>query len=105
LIKRLKKSHNEFKRRVTFAPIMQPPNWDGHFEIMCDASDYTIRVVFGQRIGENLHVIINASRMLDKAQFNYLTTEKELFVVAFTLEKFRSYLLGTKVIVFTTMQL
>jgi hypothetical protein len=43
--------------------------------------------------------------MLDKAQYKYLTTEKELLVVVFTLEKFRSYLLGTKVVVFTTMQL
>jgi len=104
LIKRLKKSHNELKRCVTFAPIMQPPNWDGPFEIMCDASDYTIGVVLGQRIGKNLHVITYASRMLDKAQYNYLTSEKELLIVVFTLEKFRSYLLGTKV-VFTTMQL
>jgi hypothetical protein len=39
--------------------------------------------------------------MLDGAQCNYHTTEKELFIVVFALEKFRSYLLGTKVIVFT----
>jgi hypothetical protein len=39
--------------------------------------------------------------MLDGAQYNYHTTEKELFVVVFALEKFRSYLLGTKVVIFT----
>jgi hypothetical protein len=34
---------------------------------MCDASDYAVEVVLGQRIGKNLHVIVYASRMLDKA--------------------------------------
>jgi hypothetical protein len=38
--------------------------------------------------------------MLDRAQCNYYTTEEELFAVVFALEKLRSYLLGTKVIVF-----
>jgi hypothetical protein len=57
--------------------------------------------VLGQRIGKNFHVIAYASRMLDEAQCNYHTTEKELFAVVFALEKFKSYLLGTKFIVFT----
>ena len=68
---------------------------------MCDASDYAVGAVLGQRIGKNLHVIAYASCMLDGAQCNYHTTENELFVVVFPLEKFRSYLLGTKVILFT----
>ena len=53
------------------------------------------------QIRKNLHVIAYVSRMLDGAHCNYHTTEKELFAVVFALEKFRSYLLGTKVIVFT----
>jgi hypothetical protein len=68
---------------------------------MCDASDYAVGVMLGQKIGKNLHVIAYVSRMLDGAQCNYHTTEKELFIVVFALEKFKSYLLGTKVIVFT----
>ena len=36
--------------------------------------------------------------MLDGAQCNYHTTEKELFAVIFALEKFMSYLLGIKVV-------
>jgi hypothetical protein len=48
-----------------------------------------------------LHVITYASRILDKAQCNYHTTEKKLFVVVFALENFKSYLLGTQVVVFT----
>jgi hypothetical protein len=48
-----------------------------------------------------LHVIAYASRIVDGAQCKYHSTEKKLFAVVFALEKFRSYLLGTKVIVFT----
>jgi hypothetical protein len=73
-----KDAYNELKRPITYAPIIQPPNWDEPFEIMCDASDYMVGVVFGQRIRKNLHVIAYASRMLDGAQCNYHTTEKEL---------------------------
>ena len=68
-------AHDELKRRVTSAPIIQPPNWDEAFKIMCDASDYVVGVVLRQRIGKNLHVIAYASCMLDGAQCNYHTTE------------------------------
>jgi len=68
---------------------------------MCDASDYVVGAVLRQRIGKNLYDIVHASCMLDGAQCNYHTTKKELFAVVFALEKFRSYLLGTKVVVFT----
>jgi len=43
---------------------------------MCDASDYAVGAVLGQKIGKNLHVITYTSRMLDEAQCNYHTTEK-----------------------------
>ena len=38
---------------------------------------------------------------MNLAQCNYTTTEKELLAIVFTLDKFRSYLLGSKVIVFS----
>nr|GEU53245.1 DNA-directed DNA polymerase [Tanacetum cinerariifolium] len=70
------------------------------FEIMSDASNYAIGAVLGQRVRRSAHVIYYASRRLDSAQCNYSTTEKELLAIVFALEKFRSYLLGTKVIVY-----
>ncbi|BFG34711.1 hypothetical protein CerSpe_209850 [Prunus speciosa] len=68
---------------------------------MCDASDYAVGAVLGQRRNKLLHVIHYASRTLNDAQRNYTTTEKELLAVIFSLDKFRSYLIGAKVIVYT----
>ncbi|XP_052874568.1 uncharacterized protein LOC128280459 [Gossypium arboreum] len=68
---------------------------------MCDASDLSVGAVLGQRSKEGPHVISYASMTLDSAQRNYSTTEKEPFAVIFALEKFHSYLLGTKSFVFS----
>ncbi|CAN6720990.1 unnamed protein product [Malus baccata var. baccata] len=60
---------NHLKDLLTSAPIITPPDWSTPFELMCDASDYAIGAVLGQRKNKLPH--------------------------------FRSYLIGTKVIVFT----
>ncbi|KAM1620715.1 hypothetical protein ACFXTN_017669 [Malus domestica] len=94
-------SFNQLKELLTTAPIIVPPDWSLPFELMCDASDYALGAVLGQRKDKKPHVIYYASRTLNDAQLNYSTTEKELLAVVFALDKFRSYLIGTKVIVFT----
>ena len=92
---------NKLKTLLTSAPIIAAPDWSLPFELMCDASDYAIGAVLGQRKDKLPHVIYYASRTLNDAQLNYATTEKELLAVVFALEKFRSYLVGAKVIVYT----
>ncbi|XP_027171986.1 uncharacterized protein LOC113771612 [Coffea eugenioides] len=91
----------KLKKLLTSPPVIQPPDWNLPFEIMCDASDYAVGAVLGQRVGKAAHAIYYASRALNGAQLNYSTTEKELLAVVFALEKFRSYLLGAKVIIFS----
>ena len=66
---------------------------------MCDASGVALGVVLGQRRDKILHPIYYASNTLNKAQKKYTLTEQELLVVEFSFKKFRSYLLGTRVIV------
>ena len=83
------------------APIIIAPNSDTQFKLMCDASDYVVGAVLGQRKNKFFHAIYYASKVLNENQINYSTTEKELLAVIFSLEKFRSYLIGSKVIVFT----
>ncbi|WJZ89331.1 hypothetical protein VitviT2T_008557 [Vitis vinifera] len=68
---------------------------------MCDASDFAIRVVLGQREYRKPCVMYYASNTLNEAQRNYTTTEKELLAVVFALDKFRAYLVGSFIIVFT----
>ena len=55
---------------------------------MCDASDYAVGAVLGQRVDRIPHVIYYASITLNDAQLNYSTTEKEMLAVVFALEKF-----------------
>ncbi|RDX67016.1 Tf2-9, partial [Mucuna pruriens] len=70
---------------------------------MCDASNSTLGVILGQRagVGKPVRVISYASRAMDLAQLNYTTTKKELLAILFALDKFRSYLLGSKIVVFS----
>ena len=64
------------KKALISAPIVQPPDWNLPFEIMCDACDYDVGVVLGQRLDKKLDVIHYASKTLESAQRNYATTEK-----------------------------
>ncbi|CAN6583699.1 unnamed protein product [Malus baccata var. baccata] len=91
----------KLKTLLTTTPIIATPNWSLPFELMCDASDYAVGSVLGQRKDKLPQVICYASRTLNDAQLNYATTEKELLAVVFALEKFRLYLVGAKVIVYT----
>jgi len=94
-------SFQQLKQALITAPIMQPPDWSQPFEIMCDASDYAVGAVLGQRKDKKLHAIYYASRTLDEAQINYATIEKELLAIVFAIDKFRSYLVGSKIIIYT----
>ena len=67
---------DKLKTMLVSPPIMRSPNWNLPFEIMCDASNYAIGTVLGQREDKKDFVIYYASKTLDSAQANYTTTEK-----------------------------
>ncbi|RVW70740.1 Retrovirus-related Pol polyprotein from transposon 297 [Vitis vinifera] len=94
-------SFEELKQFLTTAPIVRAPNWKLPFEVMCDSSDLAMGAVLGQREDGKPYVIYYASKTLNEAQRNYTTTEKELLAVVFALDKFRAYLVGSSIVVFT----
>ncbi|RVW23034.1 Retrovirus-related Pol polyprotein from transposon 17.6 [Vitis vinifera] len=95
------RSFELLKQFLTSAPIVRAPNWELPFEVMCDSSDYAIGAVLGQREDGKPYVIYYASKSLNDAQKNYTTTEKELLAVVYALDKFRAYLIGSSIVVFT----
>ena len=96
-----KAAFEEIKIKLVQAPIMAAPEWDQRFEIMCDASDFAMGAVLGQRKEKIFRTIYYASRTFNEAQENYSTTEKEMLAVVFACEKFRQYILGSHVIIRT----
>ena len=99
--KECKESFEELKSHLTTAPIVRAPNWQLPFEVMCDASDLAIGAVLGQREYGKPHVLYYASKNLNEAERNYITTKKELLAVVYALEKFRAYLVGSDIVIFT----
>ena len=91
----------KLKEALVSAPIIQTPDWTLPFEVMCDASDYAIGVVLGQRQDKKMHAVYYASKTIDEAQINYATTVKEFLAVVYVFDKFKSYLAGSKVSVYT----
>jgi hypothetical protein len=89
------------KEALIFAPVIQPPDWHLPFEIMCDASDYAVGAVLGQSKNKKHYAISYTSKTLTGPQLNYATMEKELLAVVFGIEKFRTYLVSAKVVVYT----
>ncbi|WKA10600.1 hypothetical protein VitviT2T_028165 [Vitis vinifera] len=99
--KRCQRSFDHLKQFLTTTPIVRAPNWQLPFEVMCDANDFAIGVVLGQREDGKPYVIYYASKTLNEAQRNYTTIENESLVVVFALDKFHAYLVGSFIIVFT----
>ena len=95
------KAFEILKDALTNAPIVQAPDWNLPFILMCDASDFAVGVVLGQKVEKKLNVISYASLTLDAAQKNYTTTDKEMLAVVFAFDKFRPYLVCNKAIVYT----
>ena len=94
-------SFEEIKSRLVEAPIMAKPDWNREFEIMCDASDFAMGAVLGQKAEKVFKTIYYAIKTFNEAQENYSTTEKEMLTIVFVCEKFRPYILGSHVIIHT----
>lgn len=80
--------------KLCSTPILQYPNFSEPFIVTTDASNYAVGAILSQgKIGED-PMVAAASRVLNKAERNYSTTEKEMVAVVFALKTFRPYLYG-----------
>nr|GEZ78076.1 reverse transcriptase domain-containing protein [Tanacetum cinerariifolium] len=75
------KAFQSLKKKLTEALILVSPDWDLPFELMCDASDFAIGAVLGQRKPKHFLPIHYASKTKTDAQAHYTTTEKELLAM------------------------
>ncbi|GJU56386.1 reverse transcriptase domain-containing protein [Tanacetum coccineum] len=89
------------KKKFIKASILVIPDWNLPFKPMCDASDFTIGAVLGQRKIKHFQPIHYASKTMTEAQIHYTMTEKEMLVVVYAFKKFRPYLVLSKSIVYT----
>ncbi|GJS16058.1 reverse transcriptase domain-containing protein [Tanacetum coccineum] len=71
-------SFNTLKRKLTEAPILIAPDWDLPFELMCDASDFAIGAVLGQRKNKHFQPIHYASKTMIRAQTTTLRRKRLL---------------------------
>ncbi|KAH9681678.1 hypothetical protein KPL71_027061 [Citrus sinensis] len=94
-------SIKELKKALITTPVVISSDWTLSFELMCDASDHSVGTVLGQRKDKVFHSIYYASKTLAQTQIHYTTIEKELLAIVFAFDKFRAYLVGTKVTVYT----
>ena len=94
-------SFEKLKAYLTTVPIVRALNWQLPFEVMCNASDFAVGPVLGQRVEGKPYVVYYARKTLNEAQRNYTTTEKELLAVVYALDKFHAHLIGSDIIIFT----
>ena len=89
------------KQPLILAPIIQPAAWLLPFELMCNASNFSVEAVLVQGRDKKSFMTYYASKTFDEAQINYLMMDKEMLAVVFIVEKCYQYLLGYKVAMFT----
>ena len=61
------RSFEEIRSKLVEAPIMEKPDWDKEFEIMCDANDYAMGAVLGQRADKMFKAIYYAKKTFNEA--------------------------------------
>jgi hypothetical protein len=103
--KSCQKAFEEVKKRLTTTPILITPNWSMDFHVHCDASNIAIGAVLAQNIhGDRDSPIHYASRLLNSAEKNYSTTEREALAMIYSVGKFRHYLLANHFIFYVDHQ-
>ena len=81
--------------------MLRGPNWNFPFQISSDASDTTIGAILGQEEDKKPYAIYYISKNLSPAELNYTVTKKEFLAVVHAVNKFRHYIIGYPVVLYT----
>ena len=92
---------DRLKKAITTAPVLVSPSEDGEVEIFCDASDKAIGGVLLLNTENKRHPVAFYSQKLKKNELNWTVTQKECFSIVRSLEKFRNYVWGREIKVFS----
>lgn len=96
------KQFEKIKRLFCDTVVIHHPDPKGVYYLQCDASNYAIGAVLYQLDDTGDQLIVGVmSRTLKGAELNYFTTEKELLAIVAALEKFRTFIIGARLIVRT----
>ena len=88
----------QLKEKLISIPIIQPHNWSLLFQLMCNASDFSIRLSQCNRKTKGHMSCTNTT--LDSAHMNYTTIGKEIIVIVFAFNKFGVYLTRSPIVVY-----
>ena len=86
---------------MLIAPVLIGPNWDLLFQISSNALDTAIGVVLGQEEDKKPYAIYYISNNLSPTELNYTITKKEFLGVIHAVNKFRHYITGYLVVLYT----
>ena len=93
---------NKLKQLLTEAPVLVHPDITKPYRLYTDASDYAVGAILAQEDEDgNERVIHYLSQQLSRTQRKWPTLEKEGWAIVLALKKFRQYLLGAQVTIFT----
>jgi transposase InsO family protein len=90
------RAFDDLKAALTSESVLAHPRFDQPFILSTDASDYAISAILSQLQNGKERPISFASRMLNAAERNYSTTQKELLAVVFGTQIHRCFLYGRK---------
>jgi len=95
------RAFQDLKKLVSTTLVFRGPNWDFPFQISSDASDIAIGAVLGHEEDKKPYAIYYINKNLSLAELNYTVTEKEFIAVIHAVNKFRHYITGYPVILYT----
>jgi hypothetical protein len=89
-------SFDALKEALTSESVLAHPEFHTPFILSCDASNYAISALLNQEHEGKERPLSFASRVLNKHEINYSTTEKELLAVVFGVQTHICFLYGRK---------